>query len=543
MPDILLIQPPIQDFYITYKRTVPYGLACIAATLMQNGFSVSLFDSLATARSRDIAWPEEMAYLKPYYGLPDSSPFALFHRFRHFGYSFEYIGKIARESGAFLVGISALFTTYAECARQTAFVVKKWLPDCKIVMGGHHPTTMPEDMMACEAVDFIIRGEGEAAMPQLAKSLKNGLVLETIPGIVFRKPDGSVYQAEPAIMDDPDAFPRPSLRHIKHNFYKRGKKRSAVIVTSRGCPLKCTYCCTGKHSFLRFRQKNVASVLKEIENAVLNYDARFIDFEDENLSLNKRWFLKLLDAITSRFQNYDLELRAMNGLFPPSLDRDVIQAMQTAGFKTLNLGLCTTDKAQLRRFQRPDVSTASDRALNLAEYYDMQAVSYIIAGAPYQNAFNTVSDLIYLAQRRVLAGLSVFYPAPGSRDFELTRDLGILPEKYTLLRSSTLPLNHTTTRIQAATLLRLTRILNFMKQMTDDGISFPEPIPPESGNCFENPDDRIQNGKLLLSQFFYDGKIRGVLKDGTVFEHATDVHLTRMFIQEIKRVTVRGMER
>jgi len=542
MPDILLIQPPIQDFYITYKRTVPYGLVSIAASLMQNNFSVSVFDSLATARSREIAWPEEMAYLEPYYGLPDISPFALFHRFRHFGYSFEYIGKTARESGAFLVGISALFTTYIECARQTALVVKKWLPGCKIVMGGHHPTTMPEDMMACEAVDFVIRGEGEAAMPLLAKALKNGSPLETVPGIVFRKSDGTVYQTKPALMNDPDAFPPPSLRYIKHNFYKRCKKRSAVIVTSRGCPLKCTYCCTGKDSFLRFRQKSVASVLKEIENAVLNYDARFIDFEDENLSLNKNWFLKLLDAITSRFHKYNLELRAMNGLFPPSLDQDVIQAMQTAGFKTLNLSLCTTDKAQLHRFQRPDVSAESDRALNLAESYNMQAVAYIIAGAPYQDAFDTVSDLIYLAQRRVLAGLSIFYPAPGSRDFQTIRDLGILPENHTLMRSSALPLNHTTSRTQAATLLRLTRILNFMKQLTDDGISNPDPTPPESGNCLDNPEDRIKNGRQLLSHFFYDGKIRGVLKDGTVFEHAADVLLTHRFISEIKRIKVRGMQ-
>lgn len=541
MPDILLIQPPLQDFYITYKRTVPYGMACIAAVLTQNGFSVSVFDSLATKRSRDMAWPKEMAYLKPYYGLPDVSPFALFHRFRHYGYSYEYIGRIARESGAFLVGISALFTTYVECAWQTALVVKKWLPDCKVVFGGHHPTMMPLDMMACEAVDFVIRGEGEAALPQLARALKNGSALETVPGIVFRQTDGSVYQATPALMDDLDAYPGPSLDHIKHNFYKRGKKHSAVIVTSRGCPLKCSYCCTGKDSFLRFRQKSVASVLKEIENAVLNYDARFIDFEDENLSLNKHWFMTFLHALTNRFHNYNLELRAMNGLFPPSLDRDVIQAMQTAGFKTLNLGLCTTDKDQLRRFERPDVSTAFDRALNLAESYNMQAVGYIIGSAPFQEAFDTVSDLIYLAQRRVLAGLSIFYPAPGSRDFQLIHDLGILPQNYTLMRSSALPLNHTTTRIQAVTLLRLTRILNFMKQLTDEGISFPDPTPAQI--FLDNPSDRIENGRQLLSYFFYDGTIRGLLKDGTVFEHAADVDLTRRFIQELKRIKVRGMQK
>jgi len=542
MPDILLIQPPVQDFYITYKRTIPYGLACISAALVQSGFSVSVFDALATKRSREMAWPQEMAYLKPYYGRPDQSPFALFHRFRHFGYSFEYIGKIARESGAFLVGVSALFTPYIDCARQTALVVKKWLPDCKIVMGGHHPTVMPSDMMACEAVDFVIRGEGEAAMPLLAQALKNGLPLETIPGIVFRKPDGSIYRTAPALMNDPDAFPPPLLRHIKHRFYQRGKRRSTVIVTSRGCPFTCTYCCTGKNSFLRFRQKRVASVIKEIENAVLNYDARFIDFEDENLSLNKQWFITLLNALTHRFHQYHLELRAMNGLFPPSLDKDVIQAMQRAGFKTLNLGLCTTNKAQLRRFQRPDVSAAFDRALNLAESYNLRAVAYVIGGAPHQNAFDTVADLIYLAKRRVLAGLSIFYPAPGSRDFELTRDLGILPGNYSLMRSSALPLNHATTRIQAATLLRLTRMLNFIKQMTDDGISFPAPTPPESRNCLDNPKDRIKNGRRLLSHFFYDGKIRGILKDGIVFEHATDIHLTCRFIKEIKRIKIRGMQ-
>ena len=46
MPDILLIQPPIRDFYLTAKRTIPYGLACIAAALIKSGFSVEILDAL-----------------------------------------------------------------------------------------------------------------------------------------------------------------------------------------------------------------------------------------------------------------------------------------------------------------------------------------------------------------------------------------------------------------------------------------------------------------------------------------------------------------
>ncbi len=90
MTDILLIQPPIRDFYLTAKRTVPYGLAAIASALMREGFSVQILDALATSKSRIIDLPEEMTYLREDYGYPDRSPFRLFHHFKHFGYSFRH---------------------------------------------------------------------------------------------------------------------------------------------------------------------------------------------------------------------------------------------------------------------------------------------------------------------------------------------------------------------------------------------------------------------------------------------------------------------
>ena len=106
MVDILLIQPPIRDFYLTKKRTIPYGLMGIAACLEQKGFSVDIFDALATTKSRVVDLPSEMAYLEPFYGREDRSPFALFHHFRLFGYAFEHIAKVVKESNPFMVGIS-----------------------------------------------------------------------------------------------------------------------------------------------------------------------------------------------------------------------------------------------------------------------------------------------------------------------------------------------------------------------------------------------------------------------------------------------------
>jgi anaerobic magnesium-protoporphyrin IX monomethyl ester cyclase len=220
MVDILLIQPPVRDFYLTAKRTVPYGLASIAAGLTEAGFSVEILDALATSRSRVLPLPQEMSYLKPYYGRSDQSPFALFHDYKHFGYSFDTIGQQVREAQPSLVGISSLFTAYADEAIKTAQIVKASQPACKIVLGGHHPTALPERVMESAAVDFVIRGEGEQSMALLAKALQNGSDYKAIPGLVYRNSDSSLHISETAAMADPENYPLPAIGLLDRKYYR-----------------------------------------------------------------------------------------------------------------------------------------------------------------------------------------------------------------------------------------------------------------------------------------------------------------------------------
>ena len=228
----------------------------------------------------------------------------------------------------------------------------------------------------------------------------------------------------------------------------------------------------------------------------------------------------------------------MNGLFPQSLDEEVVSAMKAAGFQSLNLSLCSTSNDQLKRFQRPDVRQGFDRALKLAEKYKLDAVGYIIAAGPYQSADASLSDLLFLAQRRVLIGLSIYYPAPGSPDYALCESLQILPTDFACMRSSALPLSHPTTRMEAVTLLRLARLLNFMKSLTDQGLPIPAPSPAR--NQADAPQDRLKSGIRLLSHFLHDGRIRGFGPDGMLFEHVVSTDLIRLFLKKIKSITIRG---
>jgi radical SAM superfamily enzyme YgiQ (UPF0313 family) len=538
MTDILLIQPPIRDFYLTAKRTIPYGLSSIAAALIKEGFSVEILDGLATSRSRVIDTPEEMNHLNEYYGELDLSPFELFHHYKHFGYSFDHLATLAKNSGAFLIGISSLFTPYADEAIRLAECVRTFCPDSNIVLGGHHPTILPESVMNSSAVDFVIRGAGEVSLPLLAKALKNGSTLEAIPGIVLRKNKGSVQINEPARLKNPDALPLPAVHLLKHQYYRRNNKGGMVIVATRGCPMACSYCCLRKS---RYRKRRVRSIMDEIQAALKRFGVGFIDFEDENLSLDRHWFLQLLNEFDNRFAGYGLELRAMNGLYPPSLDEEIIYAMQKAGFKTLNLSLCSTSKSQLERFGRTDVTQAFSRALHWAEKWGLEAVGYVIAGGPFQNAEESISDLLFLAQRRVLAGLSIFYPAPGSPDYELCKKLDILPDSFSLLRASALPLSHTTSRTESVTLLRLARILNFMKSLLDRGQKIPRPVPINRTVKIKYK-DKTKAGKLLLQWFLHDGRIRGLRPNGEVFAHKISPGLADLFVKGLRQIRIRGVK-
>ncbi|MCP3876473.1 MAG: radical SAM protein [Desulfobacteraceae bacterium] len=538
---VVLVQPPIEDFYLTKKRTIPYGLASIAAGLLKTGFDVEIIDALSTNKSKKLNYPEEFSFLLPFYGTKDISLFSLFHDYKHFGYSYEYIGTKIREKEPFIVGISSLFTAYYNEAIKTAQTIKKFYPHCKIVLGGHHPTVFPEKALANNAIDFVLRGEGENSMVLLCQALKNDSDLKQVPGIAFKKND-DIFVSDPSWIDDFSALPTPAVHLINHTFYQRRNKQSIVIVSSRGCPMQCSYCSvSASSSYAPFRQRKTEHVIQELEGQLKNHDIGFIDFEDENLCLNKQWFLKLFSKIKQLIAKKTIELRAMNGLYPLAMDEQIVSLMKNCGFKTLNLSLGSTSKEQLYKFKRADVRGSFETALELAQKYQLDCVSYIIAAAPGQTAQSSLEDLLYLAQKRTLIGLSVYYPAPGSLDYHFCKTHKILPKTFSLMRSSTLPLEDTTSRIEAITLLRLSRILNFMKHLIDTMGTLPDPE-LFSNHKIDPSSDRQTVSIQLLQSFLYDGKIRGIQPSGEVYSHITDPVLTQNFIKKIQTIPIIGIK-
>lgn len=545
MKKILLVQPPMEEFYLTRKRTLPYGLASICAGLEVHGYLPEIFDALATDKSKPLAWPLGFSQVLPYFARQDISLFSLFHEFRHFGYSLEHIASQVREKKPFLVGISSLFSAYASQALATARIIKKFYPQAWIVLGGHHPTLFPQQVMACPSVDFVLRGEGEICLPQLCDALTLGTDLKKVPGLVFRR-DKKLIIRSPAWIKDLNTLPLPALDRVNQAYYQRKAKAAVSVVASRGCPMPCSYCSvSSSSSHAGFRQREVGQVLREIQEQADHLDIGFIDFEDENLTLNKPWFMALLSGLGKIFKEKSVELRAMNGLYPLSLDQTLLTAMKNGGFKTLNLSVGSFSREQLARFHRPDVRKAHDRVVDMAQELGMTCVSYVIAAAPGQDALSSLDDLVYLAEKRTLVGLSIFYPAPGSRDYALCQAQNLLPQRFSLMRSTALPIEDKTSRLEAITLWRLARILNFLKACLDQDGSLPQAeacttacFPPGMGM-----ERRTDISRKLVQWFLNDGLIRGADKKGNVYIHKTDGRLCQTFIRRIQTLSLKGVTR
>jgi len=105
------------------------------------------------------------------------------------------------------------------------------------------------------------------------------------------------------------------------------------------------------------------------------------------------------------------------------------------------------------------------------------------------------------------------------------------------MRSSVLPLSHTTNRLEVATLLRLGRILNFVKSLSAIGLPLPAPAPYPAGTALDTA-DRRNAGIQLLRWFLGDGKIRGATPDGIIYEHRSSTRLTAGFIAGLQAEAV-----
>jgi len=337
---ILLVQPPY-DLQEDDERQVmpPLGLAFVAAVLEQHGHEVRILDCIAEGYERITPQPDG--------------------RFRH-GLGDDAIDAILADYKPALVGVSCLFSAQAPAAHHVCERVKQIVPGAFTIMGGAHPSAVPDRVCDDSNVDAVCIGEGELTLVRLVESLARGCFPPPdARGLAFRR-GGRTFLGPPADrVSDLDTLPMPA-RHLlpmKTYFERRAPHGGYVqrhpctnLITSRGCPARCCFCSIHTIWGRKFRAHSPARVIAELEHLIETYGVREVQFEDDNLTLHKPRIRAICQAMIER--RLDLTWSTPNGAAIWALDEPLIELMRRAGCHHITLAVESGSQRVLREIVR-----------------------------------------------------------------------------------------------------------------------------------------------------------------------------------------------
>lgn len=505
---LVLLQPPIQDFYETDIRLQPIGLCYLKAAVRKFAPEVTVVvkDYHQGWGRRTIPVPAELGYLKPFYAHHDQSPFSSFHHYYHFGASFETLVADVMDEKPDLIGISSLFSPYYREALTAARLLKSKL-DVPILFGGSHVSALPAEVLADPCVDFIIRGEGEKPLVDFLKAWLSNKSFSGIAGLGF-KHAGRLVLNELGENFNMEELPHPDLSDFPPDRYLFEKKPVSFVITSRSCPHRCTFCSVHQTFGLRFRRRSTNDVLEEIKERY-SQGIRVFDFEDDNLTYYRQEMKQLCRELIAAFPKRDVQFVAMNGISYLSLDSELLALMRDAGFTHLNLALVSSDTTVRETTKRPHTIDKYLEIVNDAFRLGFHIVSYQILGLPNESLASMIQTLVFNARLPVLMGASLFYLTPRSpiaSHFPERSEEDVFKSRLTAMAVETDDFK----REDLYTLFITTRILNFLKgiSLNDSASLFQALSQAKKG------DKRSRLGAELLEGLLKDGRLDAATPSG-----------------------------
>lgn len=547
---ILLIQPPVQDFYQTACRTYPLGLTYLAAVLQEGGFEVAILDAHKPTLRKTIPLPRRFRYMRRYYALHNKSPYRLFSHYYHFGLEAADMEARVRRYKPHLVGVSSLFSAYSDLALDVARRVKKMDPRVITVMGGAHVWALGDQVLRSRVVDYIVRGEAEWSLLELCRKLVADRTrpddVASIPGIGFRNGESVYCHPDYAVVENLDALPLPARNLLDADDYRIGGKRYTMIQTSRGCPHACGFCVLPTTPCSRFRHRSPDQVVAEMVRCVDQWGVRHFDLEDDNFIANSRHAETILKGIRGSGM-CDVGLSAMNGISAHSLTPELAALMKETGFTHMDLALVSSDTRSRTSVGRPGSLGHFSYILSRVKMEGLRTTAHMILGMPGDKIENMMQTLLYLLGQPCFIGASIYYPVPGSALFQSQAEQ-IRFDEPPFWRSTLASCeNFEGERDQVMTFFYLARMTNTMKHLLARygrfegpetveglmghwyealGLSRDREILNRASVCLTGPWHRDQLAVLMLRRSGVRGAIERVVVekkgDGSVYRFADE---------------------
>jgi len=306
-----------------------------------------------------------------------------------------------------LLGVSLYTHNRAETIR---FVreARKASPKTVIVAGGPHASSLAGEILArVPEIDYVIRGEGEAAFERLAGMVERG-----------KRPRSRLIDSE--IAGNLDGLPAPGLFSgpivgVDPN------EQFKVVISSRGCPHECSFCCSPDFWGRRVRFRSAGSLADEIEFAYRTRGIIFFSIRDDNFTLNKKRVMEFCTIMRERelYVMWNCQSRV------DTVDEEMLVAMKRAGLEQIQFGVESGSERILKRYDKGITIGAVRDAARAARRAGLYLFIYLMAGMEGENRTDIRKTIALI--RSILPGDGIVSPValyPGTRLYESVRARG-----------------------------------------------------------------------------------------------------------------------
>ncbi|MBS7640030.1 MAG: radical SAM protein [Candidatus Bathyarchaeia archaeon] len=389
---VTLINPPSQNVELLNIgiKAPPLGLAYLASVLEKNGCEVKIIDALAL------------------------------------GLSLSQVRGALNMDQPDIIGITAS-TPMIYDAYNVARVAKEVCPNSTVVLGGPHPTFLPmETLKECPSADIVCIGEGEETMVELTEAIRRKTDLSRVRGIAFRTSDGKIVKTEPRpLIKDLDSLPFPAWHLLPMDKYTVLGKKTVIchIMSSRGCPFHCIFCSSSRIFGRKHRARSAKNVVDEIEFLISEYNPSYIEFSDDEFTLNQKRVEEICDELKKR----GIDIAWACGSRVDTVSRSLLKKMREAGCSFIYYGIESASQRILNFIKKGITIEQIKRAVMLTKEAGIKMMGAFIVGFPDETKEEIKSTLNFPKKLKVdYVQFTIATPYPGTEFYEMIKREGLL---------------------------------------------------------------------------------------------------------------------
>jgi anaerobic magnesium-protoporphyrin IX monomethyl ester cyclase len=293
---------------------------------------------------------------------------------------------------------------------------------CTVVMGGPHVSYMDEEVLRTGLCDFVVREEGEQTMRELAAAIGTVRTAD-IKGISYLR-DGN-FQRNPArgFMDNIDDL-LPARDLLDMNAYRHlemGRRKMTSILTSRGCPFGCSFCCSTEFSGRKWRARSPKKVVDEIGEVVGNYGFNGIAFLDDNFTLDPDRVVRICEEIMRR--GIDIYWWCFSRADTLLKNEEMVAKMAQAGCRYIFIGFESRHQKTLDSYNKKTTDIMAKDVTALLKKYRISVHGSFIIGNLDETREMVMDTIRYAKEINPQAvQFTVLTPYPGTQLYDNVKD-------------------------------------------------------------------------------------------------------------------------